>query len=44
MMTPVKTSTDAPAPPRWTQVWTWILQVLNASVIDVGDEHYVGAI
>jgi hypothetical protein len=44
MMNPAKTSPDAPAPPRWTQLWIRILRVLDASVIEVSDGHYVGAI
>lgn len=43
-MNPVKTEIGAPAPTRWTQVWTWILEVLDASVIEVRDGHYVGSI
>jgi hypothetical protein len=42
MTNPVKTPIGAPT--RWTQVWSWILQVLDASVIEVRDGHFVGSI
>lgn len=44
MMNPVQTPIGAPDPTRWTRVRIWILQVLDASVIEVRDGHYVGSI
>jgi len=42
MTNPVNTPIGAPT--RWTQVWSWILRVLDASVIEVQDGHFVGSI
>ncbi len=42
MTNPATTPKDAPT--GWTQVWMWILRVLDASVIEVRDGHYVGSI
>lgn len=42
MMNPVNTPIGAST--RWTQVWSWILRVLDASVIEVSDGNYVGSI
>ncbi len=44
MTNPVNAPIGAPALTRWTQIWIWVSRVLDASVIDVGDEHYVGSI
>lgn len=44
MTNPLETPIGAPLLARWMQVWIWISRVLDASVIDVGDEHYVGSI
>jgi hypothetical protein len=44
MMNSLDTPIGSPALTRWTQVRMWIWRVLDASVIDVGDEHYVGSI
>lgn len=35
---------DAPVNDAWKSIWSWVLRVLDASVIEVSEGHYVGSI
>lgn len=35
---------DAASKGAWQNIWSWVLTVLDASVIEVSEGHYVGSI